>query len=64
MSARARPSGPTGSPATHAWPPPGRARPARMRMVVVFPAPFGPRKPKTVPGSTARVSPSKARTEP
>src|SRR5881227_3024003 len=28
----------------------GRMRPTSMRMVVVFPAPFGPRKPKTSPG--------------
>src|SRR5581483_8902846 len=28
----------------------GRIRPTSMRMVVVFPAPFGPRNPKTSPG--------------
>src|ERR1051325_5451092 len=28
----------------------GRMRPTSMRMVVVFPAPFGPRKPNTSPG--------------
>src|SRR5215469_9830042 len=31
-----------------------------MRSVVVLPAPFGPRKPKTCPGSTVRSSPSSA----
>jgi len=35
-----------------------------MRIVVVLPAPFGPRKPKTVPGSTFRFNPSSARTGP
>ncbi len=29
----------------------GGVNPHRMRMVVDFPAPFGPRKPVTVPGS-------------
>ena len=31
-----------------------------MRSVVVFPAPFGPRKPVTVPGSSVKESPSTA----
>ena len=35
-----------------------------MRMVVVFPAPFGPRRPKTVPSSTERSTPLTARTSP
>jgi hypothetical protein len=35
-----------------------------MRMVVVLPAPLGPRKPKTSPTSTPKESPSRARREP
>ena len=35
----------TGSPRTSTSPPVGKIRPRAMRMVVVFPAPFGPRKP-------------------
>jgi hypothetical protein len=34
-----------------AWPLSGSERPTSMRMVVVLPAPLGPRKPVTVPGS-------------
>ena len=45
--------------------PPRRAtRPSRQRIVVVLPAPFGPRKPKTPPSGTARSSPSTARVRP
>jgi hypothetical protein len=33
-------------------------------MVVVFPAPLGPRKPNTLPASTRSVSPSSALTAP
>ena len=33
-------------------------------MVVVFPEPFGPRKPCTSPRATLRSSPSRARTDP
>ncbi len=33
-------------------------------MVVVLPAPFGPRKPKTWPGGTLKVRPSSATTGP
>jgi hypothetical protein len=36
----------------------------RTRTVVVFPAPFGPSKPKTVPCSTSRLKPSRAITSP
>src|SRR5688572_1154647 len=32
----------------------GRARPTSMRMVVVFPAPFGPRKPNTSPAVSSK----------
>jgi hypothetical protein len=35
-----------------------------MRIVVDLPAPFGPRKPVTLPGSTSKVRPSTARTAP
>ena len=34
----------------------GRMRSSRMRIVVVLPAPFGPRKPKISPSSTSRSS--------
>ncbi len=34
----------------------GRARPRRQRIVVVFPEPFGPRKPNTPPAGTDRSS--------
>src|SRR6266568_4447688 len=34
------------------------------RMAVVLPAPFGPRKPKTWPGGTLKVTPSSATTGP
>ncbi len=39
----------------------GRVRPVNMRMVVVLPAPLGPRKPKTSPGWTVKSIPSTAR---
>src|SRR5262245_7268293 len=38
----------------------GLSRPAIMRMVVVFPAPFGPRQPWISPGATSRLTPSTA----
>src|SRR5207245_10816321 len=38
----------------------GLSRPAIMRMVVVLPAPLGPRKPWISPGSTERLTPSTA----
>ena len=38
----------------------GGARPISMRMVVVLPAPFGPKKPKKLPRGTSRSSPSTA----
>ena len=40
----------------------GRSSVARMRTVVVLPAPFGPSRPRTVPSSTSRSTPSSART--
>jgi hypothetical protein len=37
-------------PLTTTWPAVGSSRPAIIRIVVDFPAPFGPRKPVTIPG--------------
>src|SRR5882724_11199510 len=42
----------------------GESRPSITRIVVVLPAPFGPRKPVTFPGWTAKLSPSTAVTGP
>jgi hypothetical protein len=36
----------------------------RIETAVVFPAPFGPRSPSTVPARTSKFSPSSAVTEP
>src|SRR6202165_4516359 len=58
---RRRPSGSPGRcSATTAEPDVGRIRPSNMRSVVVFPAPFGPRNPKTSPRCTSRSSESRA----
>ena len=38
----------------------GAANPRIVRIVVVFPAPLGPRKPVTMPGRTSRVRSSTA----
>src|SRR5690606_9029992 len=43
-----------------ARPPLGWIRPISIFMVVVLPAPLGPRKPNTSPGSTAKLMPSTA----
>ena len=51
-------------PSTRAVPAVGRCRSRRARMVVVFPAPLGPRKPKISPGSTRRSRSSTARIDP
>ena len=40
----------------------GRARPKMQRIVVVLPAPFGPRKPTSRPGRAVKVAPSRATT--
>src|SRR5689334_7776210 len=53
-----------GLPPIVAVPPVGRTRPSTIRSVVVLPAPFGPRKPVTEPGSTVKLSRSTARTFP
>jgi hypothetical protein len=42
----------------------GCARPRIIRSVVVLPAPFGPRNPVTIPGSTSKLTPSTALTAP
>ena len=42
-------------------PPSWRIRPSRIRIVVDFPAPLGPRNPCTSPRRTSRSSPSRAR---
>ncbi|OIQ77152.1 hypothetical protein GALL_411570 [mine drainage metagenome] len=51
-------------PKTRTVPLSGRANPSSMSIVVVLPAPFGPRNARTSPASTWRSSPSTARTEP
>src|SRR5262249_10946614 len=48
------------TPATCAVPPLGRARPTRILIVVVLPAPLGPTRPKISPRSTLIVSRSSA----
>ena len=35
-----------------------------MRTAVVLPAPFGPNRPRIVPGATSRLTPASARTRP
>ncbi len=47
-------SRPTSLPAMKALPPLGAMRQQMMRTVVVFPAPLGPRNPKTSPSWTSR----------
>jgi hypothetical protein len=49
-------------PNTSPRPPVGRKNPRSVLTVVVFPAPLGPRKPKTSPSSTARSTSSMPRT--
>ncbi|CAM5307731.1 hypothetical protein SVIOM342S_03211 [Streptomyces violaceorubidus] len=49
-----------GRPRTRTLPEVGSIRPISMRMVVVLPEPFGPRKPKTLPAGTVRSRPSTA----
>ena len=53
-----------GEPSTENEPAVGRARPSKMRISVVLPAPFGPRKPNAQPRGTARSMPSTATREP
>src|SRR5450755_701300 len=54
----------TSSPATRAPPAVGLARVHSMLMVVVLPAPLGPRKPNTSPVATSKFTPRTARTSP
>ncbi len=52
------------SPSISARPEVGRSSPVKHRKVVVLPAPFGPRNPKTSPARTLSVSPSTPTTAP
>src|SRR4051794_36499434 len=54
----------TSWPATRALPPVGRASVQSMLMVVVLPAPLGPRKPKTSPAATSKLTPRTASRSP
>ena len=54
----------TSYPATRAPPEVGLSNVDRMRMVVVFPAPLGPRKPNSSPRSTSKLTSSTARDSP
>ena len=54
----------TSWPKTRAWPLSAPSTVVRIRMTVVLPAPFGPRRPKMVPASTPKLTPSRARTVP
>src|SRR3954462_1672233 len=54
----------TSRPAARALPASGSSSVARMRTVVVLPAPLGPSTPSTVPGATASSTPSSARVGP
>ena len=51
-------------PATPAWPASGRASVVKIRTAVVFPAPFGPRSPSTLPAGTEKLTPASARVSP
>src|SRR5713101_3125688 len=50
----------TFSPSTCASPPESGSRPVSILMTVVLPLPLGPRKPKTSPCSTVKLTPSTA----
>src|SRR6187401_2148118 len=50
----------TSNPATRAAPAVGRSSVQRIEIVVVLPAPFGPRNPNSSPGSTENDTPSTA----
>jgi hypothetical protein len=51
-----------GIPKTSTEPELGRDSPSIMSIVVVFPAPFGPKKATTSPGLTVKSTPRTART--
>src|SRR3989304_3283182 len=54
----------TSCPATRAWPDVGRRRVARILMRVVFPAPFGPKRPKSSPSRIWRGASSRGGARP
>ena len=54
----------TSWPATRALPEVGRASVQSMLIVVVLPAPLGPRKPKTSPAATSKLTPRTASISP
>ena len=60
LRAAARRAAAYGRPLTSARPAVGRSSPTIIRIVVDLPAPFGPRKPVTMPGRTVNVSASTA----
>jgi hypothetical protein len=61
MRARISPFIPfTSRPKMLAFPSSARANPERIRMVVVFPVPFGARKPYTTPHLTFKLNPFSA----
>ncbi len=53
-----------GMPSTLASPSSGRRSPSMISSVVVFPAPFGPSRPKNSPSATSNPIPSTARVSP
>src|SRR6185503_21058981 len=63
-SSRGPPVAVTVDPSTSIVPPLGWIRPSAIRIVVVLPAPFGPRKPNSSPRSTVRSRPSTAASSP
>ena len=50
----------TSTPSTITWPPVGRTRVVIVPIVVVLPAPLGPRSPKTSPSCTWKLTPATA----
>ena len=57
-------AGAMGRPRTSSAPPVGGAKQVTILIVVVFPAPFGPRRPSVSPDATAKVRSSTTRREP
>ena len=64
MRRRRAMSSPGQRPRTAQLPDVGERKPISVRIVVVFPAPFGPRKPNTSPAATLRLNPETAVSEP
>src|SRR5688572_9156687 len=64
FSRTVRASRTTSWPSTRAVPASGRSNVARIRIIVVLPAPFGPSKPYTVPVLICKFTPSSARVLP